>query len=69
MAADRRDVPLGRRPVRRPQRTSAVRPRSAASRYLLFVDADGIVTFVQPGEVESEQELVDLVEQHLGVRL
>ena len=34
----------------------------------VFVAEDGIATVV-PGEIESEQELVDLVEQHLGVRL
>ena len=34
----------------------------------VFVAADGSATVV-PGEVGSEQELVDLVEQHLGIRL
>jgi thiol-disulfide isomerase/thioredoxin len=34
----------------------------------VFVDAGGKATVV-PGEIETEQELVDLVEQHLGVRL
>ncbi len=34
----------------------------------VFVDAAGTATVV-PGEIESEQELVDLVEEHLGVRL
>jgi thiol-disulfide isomerase/thioredoxin len=34
----------------------------------VFVDADGTATVV-PGEIETEQELVDLVEEHLGVRL
>ncbi len=37
--------------------------------YLAFVDTEGVVTFVKPGAVETEQELVDLVEEHLGVRL
>ncbi len=37
--------------------------------YLAFVDADGVVTFVKPGAVKSLSELVDLVRQHLGVRL
>ena len=34
----------------------------------VFVDAAGTATVV-PGEIETEQELVDLVEEHLGVRL
>ncbi|MEO6510008.1 MAG: TlpA disulfide reductase family protein [Nocardioides sp.] len=37
--------------------------------YLAFVDADGQVTYLKPGAVASDQELVDLVEQHLGVTL
>ena len=37
--------------------------------YLLFVDADGVVTHIEPGAVKSQQELVDLVDEHLGVRL
>lgn len=37
--------------------------------YLLFVDADGAVAFIKPGQVDSEQELVDLVEEHLGITL
>ena len=34
----------------------------------VFVADDGTATVV-PGEIESKQELADLVEQHLGVRL
>jgi thiol-disulfide isomerase/thioredoxin len=34
----------------------------------VFVTADGHATLV-PGEIDSEEELVDLVEEHLGVRL
>jgi thiol-disulfide isomerase/thioredoxin len=34
----------------------------------VFVDAAGTATVV-PGEIDSEQELIDLVEEHLGVRL
>jgi thiol-disulfide isomerase/thioredoxin len=34
----------------------------------VFVADDGAATVV-PGEIESAQELVDLVEQHLGIRL
>jgi hypothetical protein len=34
----------------------------------VFVDAAGKATVV-PGEIKTEQELVDLVEEHLGVRL
>jgi thiol-disulfide isomerase/thioredoxin len=34
----------------------------------VFVAEDGAATVV-PGEIESEQQLVDLVEEHLGVRL
>ena len=37
--------------------------------YLAFVAADGTVSYVKPGPVESEQELVDLVDQHLGITL
>lgn len=37
--------------------------------YLAFVDADGKVAYLKPGAVESDQELVDLVQQHLGIRL
>lgn len=36
--------------------------------YLLFLDADGEVTVV-PGGVESADELVDLVDEHLGIAL
>ena len=37
--------------------------------YLLFVDAEGVVSFIHPGEVTSEKELVGLVDEHLGVEL
>lgn len=37
--------------------------------YLIFVDADGRVTNVHPGDVKSSAELAELVEQHLGIRL
>jgi thiol-disulfide isomerase/thioredoxin len=37
--------------------------------YLLFVDADGVVTHIFPEDVKSEKQLVGLVEEHLGVRL
>lgn len=36
---------------------------------LLFIDADGKVTYIHPGDVESQRELRDLVDEHLGVRL
>jgi thiol-disulfide isomerase/thioredoxin len=36
---------------------------------LALLDEDGRVAFRQLGEIKSEQELVDLVEEHLGVRL
>jgi len=36
--------------------------------YLLFLDADGDLTTV-PGGVDSVDELVDLVQEHLGVEL
>jgi thiol-disulfide isomerase/thioredoxin len=37
--------------------------------YLVFVDADGRVTNIHPGDVTSSAELGDLVEQHLGITL
>ena len=37
--------------------------------YLAFVAADGTVASVRPGQVDSQQELVGLVEQHLGLTL
>ena len=37
--------------------------------YLAFVDDDGTVTRVEAGTVESADELVDLVDTHLGVTL
>jgi thiol-disulfide isomerase/thioredoxin len=37
--------------------------------YLAFVDADGVVTYVKPGDVKSLSELRDLVDQHLGITL
>jgi thiol-disulfide isomerase/thioredoxin len=37
--------------------------------YLAFVDAEGVVTHIKPGDVESSQELESLVEEHLGVTL
>jgi thiol-disulfide isomerase/thioredoxin len=37
--------------------------------YLAFVAADGTVAYLKAGPVDSRQELVDLVEQHLGIRL
>lgn len=37
--------------------------------YLLFVDAEGRLAHVESGEVESRRELLDLVAEHLGVRL
>lgn len=36
---------------------------------LAFVDAAGAVTAWVPGEVKSEQQLLDLVSRHLGVNL
>lgn len=36
---------------------------------MAFVDASGAVTAWVPGEVKSEQQLLDLVSQHLGVDL
>jgi thiol-disulfide isomerase/thioredoxin len=37
--------------------------------YLAFVDADGVVTHIRSGDVESADELEVLVEDHLGIRL
>jgi thiol-disulfide isomerase/thioredoxin len=37
--------------------------------YLAFVDADGVITYVKPGDVKSLSELRDLVDQHLGITL
>lgn len=37
--------------------------------YTYLVDAAGRVAHVQPGEIRSEEQLVGLVEEHLGVRL
>jgi thiol-disulfide isomerase/thioredoxin len=37
--------------------------------YLVFLAADGTVTYVKPGAVTSYQELLDLVDEHLGIRL
>lgn len=37
--------------------------------YLAFVDAQGRLAYTAPGGVESAQELVDLVNEHLGVGL
>ena len=34
-----------------------------------FIDAAGKVTFKKIGEVKSEQELIDLTEKHLGVKI
>jgi thiol-disulfide isomerase/thioredoxin len=36
---------------------------------MYFVDADGSVAYVQPGGVDSEEEIVDLVRDHLEVDL
>jgi hypothetical protein len=36
---------------------------------LAFVDEDGAITYEKFGAVRSSEELVDLVEQHLGVSL
>lgn len=37
--------------------------------YIAFVDADGTVTHVEAVVVESVDELVDMVDEHLGIRL
>ena len=37
--------------------------------FLVFVDADGTVTHVEAVVIESSDELVDLVDEHLGVQL
>jgi thiol-disulfide isomerase/thioredoxin len=37
--------------------------------YTYLVDAAGRVAHVQPGEIRSEEQLVGLIEEHLGVRL
>jgi thiol-disulfide isomerase/thioredoxin len=37
--------------------------------YLLFVGKDGRIDFIHPGQVHSQQELVGLVRDHLGVDL
>ena len=34
-----------------------------------FIDAKGVVKFKKIGEVKSEQELIDLTEKHLGVKI
>lgn len=34
-----------------------------------FIDAQGVVKFKKFGEVKSEQELIDLTEKHLGVKI
>ena len=34
-----------------------------------FIDAEGAVKFKKYGEVKSEQELIDLTEKHLGVKI
>jgi hypothetical protein len=34
-----------------------------------FIDAAGKVTFKKIGEVKSEQELIDLTEKYLGVKI
>ena len=34
-----------------------------------FIDAEGAVKFKKYGEVKSEQELIDLTEKHLGVKV
>jgi len=34
-----------------------------------FIDANGNVKFKKIGEVKSEQELIDLTEKHLGVKI
>jgi thiol-disulfide isomerase/thioredoxin len=34
-----------------------------------FIDAKGAVKFKKYGEVKSEQELIDLTEKHLGVKI
>jgi thiol-disulfide isomerase/thioredoxin len=34
-----------------------------------FIDANGKVKFKKIGEVKSEQELIDLTEKHLGVKI
>jgi thiol-disulfide isomerase/thioredoxin len=36
---------------------------------LFFIDADGAVAYAKVGGVKSEDELVDLVDEHLGVSL
>ena len=41
--------------------------RGMPTRY--FVDAEGEVAFAQPGVIESMDELLDLVREHLGVDL
>lgn len=37
--------------------------------FLAFVDADGTVTHVEAVVIESSDELVDMVDEHLGVQL
>ncbi len=36
---------------------------------MYFVDADGSIAYVRPGGVDSEEEIVDLVREHLEVNL
>jgi hypothetical protein len=33
----------------------------------LLVDPDGQVVYSKPGPIDSEQELADLLDQHLGI--
>lgn len=44
-------------------------PRLIGMPFLALVDADGRVVHQEFGGIESEQELIDLVDQHLAVRL
>lgn len=44
-------------------------PRVRGLPYLAFVAADGSLAYVGAGGVSSEQELVDLVHEHLGIDL
>ena len=36
---------------------------------MYFIDADGRIAYVRPGGVDSEEDIVELVREHLGVRL
>jgi thiol-disulfide isomerase/thioredoxin len=44
-------------------------PRVPGYPFTLFIDAEGEVAYTEPGAIESMDELLALVDQHLGVAL